>query len=180
MTPPPKRGRGGKRRRRPAVQEDQLASSSTSMRAYMETRRWLLATHGPVCAYCGVKGVAGEMTLDHLTPRRGQSAYDRRDNLVLCCKRCNQAKADKPFLAYLLAQPRRAVTLLKYGAHLSDEILHHVRHLAGNRLAAEPAQPARPPREVFGRDPDEESPYADEPQPTAKRPAARRSRRKRH
>src|SRR5688572_26499350 len=99
MNPPPKRGRGAKRRRRSAVPDEQHASQSTSLRAYMETRRWLLATHGPVCAYCGVKGVAAEMTLDHLTPRRGQSAYDRRDNLVLCCKRCNSAKADKPFLA---------------------------------------------------------------------------------
>jgi hypothetical protein len=179
MSPPPKRGRGGKRRRRPAAQEQQHASSSTSLKAYMETRRWLLATHGPVCAYCGVKGVATEMTLDHLTPRRGQSAYDRRDNLVLCCKRCNSAKSDKPFLAYLLAQPRRAVTLLRYGGHLSDEILHHVRHLAGNRVLKEPSEAAPPPREVFGPDPDGESPYADEPRPPAKRPAARRSRRKR-
>ncbi|MBL8959382.1 MAG: HNH endonuclease, partial [Gemmatimonadetes bacterium] len=49
------------------------------------------------------------MTLDHVTPRRGQTAYDRRDNLVLCCKRCNSAKADKPFMVYLLAQRTRAV-----------------------------------------------------------------------
>jgi len=45
--------------------------------------------------------------------RKGQSAYDRRDNLVLACKRCNTAKADKPFLVFLLAQRSRAERLLR-------------------------------------------------------------------
>jgi len=54
----------------------------TGRAAYAETRRWLLDTHGPVCAYCGRTFTARTLTLDHVTPRRGQSAYDRRDNLV--------------------------------------------------------------------------------------------------
>jgi 5-methylcytosine-specific restriction endonuclease McrA len=45
------------------------------------------------------------ITLDHVTPRRGRDAYDRRDNLVLACQRCNGLKADKPILAFLLARP---------------------------------------------------------------------------
>ena len=35
------------------------------------------------------------MTLDHVAPRRGQSAFDRRDNLVLCCRACNMLKKDQ-------------------------------------------------------------------------------------
>jgi hypothetical protein len=96
-----------------------------------------------------------------VAPRRGQSAYDRRDNLVLCCKRCNAAKGDKPFLAYLLGQRGRATNLLRYGAHLSEGILHNVRHLAGEPAPAA-AVTSLPPRVFYGQD-DEESPYLDSP-----------------
>jgi 5-methylcytosine-specific restriction endonuclease McrA len=44
------------------------------------------------------------MTLDHVAPRRGQSAYDRRDNLVLACPECNAAKRDMAPIAFLLAR----------------------------------------------------------------------------
>lgn len=98
------------------------------------------------------------MTLDHVTPRRGQTAYDRRDNLVLCCKRCNGAKADKPFLAFLFAQKARAANLLRYGEHLSEGILDLCRQLAGVPPSAG-ARKAAEPRLVFGPDDDDESPY---------------------
>lgn len=62
-----------------------------------------------------------------MRPRRGQSAYDRPDNLVLACRECNAAKADLPFLAFLLARRSRGVYLLHYGAHLSDPIKQMVR-----------------------------------------------------
>jgi hypothetical protein len=104
------------------------------------------------------------MTLDHVTPRRGQTAYDRRDNLVLCCKRCNAAKADKPFLAYLLAQRARAVNLLRYGEHLSEGILDLCRQLAGSD--AIPPAPRKPKkrRVVYGDEPgSDDSPYSDSP-----------------
>jgi 5-methylcytosine-specific restriction endonuclease McrA len=91
------------------------------------------------------------MTLDHVTPRKGQTAYDRRDNLVLACKRCNAAKADKPFLAFLFASKTRAKNLLRYGEHLSEGILDLCRQLAGN------VPPA--PRPLFGKEKDWESPY---------------------
>jgi hypothetical protein len=102
------------------------------------------------------------MTLDHVTPRRGLTAYDRRDNLVLCCKRCNAAKADKPFVAYLLAQRGRAANLLRYGAHLSHGILDLVRHLAGDAAMLEVAGRIEV-RVVYGQDDDDESPYLDSP-----------------
>ena len=60
--------------------------------------------------------------MDHVRPRRGQSAYDRPDNLVLACNTCNSAKADTPFLAFLFARRSRGVYLLHYGDHLSDPI----------------------------------------------------------
>src|SRR5687768_17042577 len=114
MSPAPRKRRRGTGRA-PQAQ----TSVPTSRLAYTETRLWLLARHGPVCAYCERRVTDKTITLDHVTPRRGQSAFDRRDNLVLCCKACNGLKKDLSFLAFLLQRPARAVSLLKYGTHLS-------------------------------------------------------------
>jgi HNH endonuclease len=70
------------------------------------------------------------MTLDHVAPRRGQSAYDRRDNLVLACPGCNMAKRDLAPIAFLLGSRRRAANLVRYGAHLSPMLLDLARSLA--------------------------------------------------
>lgn len=153
-----RRGRRGRGKGTP----QQHTSVPTSRDAYVETRYWLLKQHGPVCAYCGLKHKADKMTLDHVTPRRGLTAYDRRDNLVLCCKRCNSAKADRPFMVYLLAQRKRAINLLRYGQHLSHGILDLVRHMAGD--AAPDVSGTIAPRVVYGPDPDDDdSPYLDSP-----------------
>ncbi len=69
------------------------------------------------------------MTLDHVAPRRGQTAYDRRDNLVLACQSCNAAKRDLAPLAFLLGARKRAKNLLRYGAHLSAGLLDLARSL---------------------------------------------------
>ena len=124
------------RRRGRGTAAPQLTSSSTSRTAYAETKRWLIAQHGPVCAYCGRRVTPGSVTLDHVTPRRGQTAYDRRDNLVLACEDCNGAKADMPILAFLLRKRERAAVLLRYGAHLSPMLVDLVRGLvpAGGEL----------------------------------------------
>lgn len=99
-----------------------------------------------------------------MTPRKGQTAYDRRDNLVLCCKRCNSAKADKPFLMYLLAQRLRATNLARYGQHLSKGILDIVLPLAGEFEVA-PIRQAEPsgPRPYYGAEYADDSPYSDSP-----------------
>ena len=127
----PKRARRS-RRRSPyaAVEQERSVSLPTDREAYGETRRWLLAQHGPVCAYCARKVPEGEITLDHVTPRRGRTAYDRRDNLVLACRRCNGLKADKPILAYLMAHRPRAASLLFYGRHLSPMLVDLARNMA--------------------------------------------------
>lgn len=162
MTNPAKRRSRRPRRGRPDAHIPQHSSVSTSREAYAETRRWLLAQHGPTCAYCGVESSPRNITLDHVTPRKGQTAYDRRDNLVLACKRCNSAKADKPFLMYLLAQRVRAINLARYGQHLSDGILDIVRPLAGDLPPLPPKNEMRP-RVVYGRDVEDDSPYSESP-----------------
>src|SRR5690242_4687646 len=129
----PARRRGGRNRAGKSKRhQSQHSSQPTSRVAYAETREWLLMSHGPICAYCGVKYSPRSLTLDHVTPRKGQSAYDRRDNLVLACKRCNTAKADKPFLVFLFAQRSRAERLLRYGDHLSEGIKSILRPMVGD------------------------------------------------
>ena len=160
----PGRRRGGRKKRGAPKRAPQHSSQPTSRVAYGETREWLLKSHGPICAYCGVEYSARSLTLDHVTPRKGQSAYDRRDNLVLACKRCNTAKADKPFLVFLLAQRTRAERLLRYGDHLSDGIKDILRHMVGDLPPLpEPAPTRKPARKKYGaKNDDEDSPYREE------------------
>lgn len=99
----------------------------SSGRSQQSHRDWLLEQHGSVCAYCGQEVPTETITLDHVRPRRGQTAYDRPDNLVLACRPCNAAKADTPFLAFLMARRSRGVFLLHYGEHLSDGIKEMAR-----------------------------------------------------
>jgi 5-methylcytosine-specific restriction endonuclease McrA len=102
----------------------------------VQTRLWLLERHGSVCAYCDREVDADSITLDHVTPRKGQTAYDRRDNLVLACPACNARKADQPLLTFLLANRERAIHLARYGTHLSPGLQKLVRELAGPEASA--------------------------------------------
>ncbi|HEY9228574.1 MAG TPA: hypothetical protein VIP11_18110, partial [Gemmatimonadaceae bacterium] len=79
--------------------------------------------------------------------RRGQTAYDRRDNLVLACTTCNAAKRDQAPLAFLLASRNRAVNLLSYGEHLSPMLVDLARSLV--------------PPGTITRAADDDSPYRD-------------------
>lgn len=134
----------------------ELTSHPTSRNAMVNTRAWLLEEYGPHCAYCGGRFAARVMTLDHVAPRRGQTAYDRRDNLVLCCRDCNAAKRDMAPLAFLLGVRTRAANLVRYGAHLSAGLLDLARPLV--RSETEPLSP----RKRYGpAEDDEESPYRD-------------------
>lgn len=101
---------------------------------------------------------ASTITLDHVAPRRGQSAYDRRDNLVLACEECNGAKADMPILAFLLRKRERATTLLRYGAHLSPMLVDLVRGLVP--ADSEPRRVKESFDDLFDDDAD---PYVDSP-----------------
>lgn len=131
MTARKQRRRGGPAKRSPYGAAHRDTSLPTSRGAYGDTRDWLLKRHGPICAYCGRKVAARTITLDHVTPRRGQTAYDRRDNLVLCCKSCNGLKADAPILKFLLGKRERARNLLHFGDHLSPMLVAMAKDLAG-------------------------------------------------
>lgn len=155
LTIPKKRGRSRRGRGTGKPQEPQLTSHSTSRAAYAETRRWLLERHGPICAYCGRTYKPLDITLDHVAPRRGRSAYDRRDNLVLACKPCNAAKADMPLLAFLFRNRARAVSFVRYADHLSPMLLDLVRPIAAG-MGAEFADADSPYRDVNWKEPTRE------------------------
>ena len=107
-------------------------------------RRWLIDKYGSVCAYCGTEIPEERTTLDHVYPRKGQTAYDRPDNLVIACQVCNAAKADTPFLSFLMAKRSRGVYLLHYGDHLSEPIKELARRASERSLlAAEDGAPVR-------------------------------------
>jgi 5-methylcytosine-specific restriction endonuclease McrA len=144
-----------------------LTSLPTTRNAQVATRAWLLKHYGPHCAYCGFKFPSREMTLDHVAPRRGQTAYDRRDNLVLACRPCNALKRDQAPLAFLLARKSRVPHLLKYGAHLSTGLLDLARPLVrkrepSNEPSNESTPASQPGRIRWGAsDDDGPSPYRD-------------------
>jgi hypothetical protein len=62
---------------------------SAEMRLYVRQRA------GFACEYCGVAehDTGGELTVDHFHPQ-SLGGPDHADNLLYCCQRCNQYKAD--------------------------------------------------------------------------------------
>lgn len=57
------------------------------------SRKNILLRDHYTCQYCGKVFTPGELTLDHVTPKsRGGSS--NWDNLVACCKRCNNRKGN--------------------------------------------------------------------------------------
>jgi 5-methylcytosine-specific restriction endonuclease McrA len=156
-----RRSRNGKAHNgRPQHAHPKLTSLPTHRGALAATRSWLLAQHGPVCAYCNGRFEAGVMTLDHVAPRRGQTAYDRRDNLVLACPACNAAKRDMAPLAFLLARRSRAAHLLRFGSHLSPMLVELARSLVQGNGATN-GNGAANGNGASHRPIDEDSPYLD-------------------
>jgi len=165
-----RRSRRGKGSAYAAAPKVTLTSVPTGRAAYTDTREWLLEQHGPVCAYCESAIPLRSVTLDHVTPRRGQTAYDRRDNLVLCCKACNAVKKDKPIMAFLLGSRKRVIAMYKYGQHLSHQLVEMVKDLLPpeERPVLPTVPHARRVRrktsaEIFGDHGRGGSPYLDEP-----------------
>jgi hypothetical protein len=102
------------------------------------------------------------MTLDHVAPRRGLTAFDRRDNLVLACKGCNALKRDQAPLAFLLGSRVRANNLVRYGAHLSPMLVDLARSLASESAASASQQTVDELAKWFDLiDQTDESPYLD-------------------
>lgn len=171
-----RRGKGGAYAAAPRVT---LTSVPTGRAAYTDTREWLLEQHGPVCAYCETTVPVRSITLDHVTPRRGQTAYDRRDNLVLCCKACNAVKKDKPLLVFLLGSRKRVIAMYKYGQHLSHQLVEMVKDLLPpDERPGLPTVPhakrvrRKTSAEIFGDRGHGGSPYLDESPVAHRAPAA--------
>jgi len=101
------------------------------------------------------------MTLDHVAPRRGQTAFDRRDNLVLACRSCNEKKRDLAPLAFLLGLRSRAANLVRYGSHLSEGLLDLARSLLRPEELSTGASNIDHKRWDAATEPDEDSPYRD-------------------
>jgi hypothetical protein len=59
------------------------------------TRRLVRERAGFACEYCGVTetDIGGELTIDHFQPR-AYGGTDHTENLLYCCHRCNEYKAD--------------------------------------------------------------------------------------
>jgi len=81
------------------------------------------------CEFCGVTetDTGGELTVDHYQPR-AKGGGDSLENLLYCCPRCNQYKADywptKPDDP-LLWNPRREPSSQHF-LELDDGTLHHL------------------------------------------------------
>lgn len=60
-----------------------------------EARRIVRERANFCCEYCGVseQDTGGELTIDHFQPQ-AKSGTDDLTNLLCCCQRCNQYKAD--------------------------------------------------------------------------------------
>jgi|GEM_PF-2730088 5-methylcytosine-specific restriction endonuclease McrA len=74
-----------------------------------ELREYLLEKWGRRCAYCGKENVPLE--IEHIHPKsRGGS--DRVSNLTLACRRCNEAKGNRPVEAFLADRPEVLTRIL--------------------------------------------------------------------
>ena len=58
------------------------------------SRKNILVRDRHTCQYCGSSHSASDLTLDHVVPRSrgGKSTWE---NLVSCCRRCNNRKGDR-------------------------------------------------------------------------------------
>ena len=73
------------------VSEDTIRREKARARDLRKTRWWQQKTASGECYYCGRQVGIKALTMDHLVPlaRGGRST---KDNLVPCCKECNNKK----------------------------------------------------------------------------------------
>ena len=74
----------------------QLQGGAMSPRSIYREERIKLV-NARQCAYCGQ---TGQLTLDHLFPRK-RGGSDSGDNLVYSCQSCNSSKGDKDLFTWL-------------------------------------------------------------------------------
>lgn len=73
------------------VSEDEIRRERRRARELRNSQWWKNRTSKGVCAHCGGRFPARELTMDHLVPviRGGKST---RSNVVPSCKPCNSAR----------------------------------------------------------------------------------------
>lgn len=73
------------------IDEAQIKRERAKARQLRKTRWWQQKTATGTCYYCGQRVAHRDLTMDHLVPltRGGRST---KDNLVPCCKDCNNKK----------------------------------------------------------------------------------------
>jgi len=73
------------------IDEASIRTERNKARNLRKTRWWQQKTASGTCHYCGGKVGFKNLTMDHIIPlaRGGRST---RDNLVPCCKECNNRK----------------------------------------------------------------------------------------
>ncbi|MCB2215470.1 HNH endonuclease [Desulfofustis glycolicus] len=73
------------------IDEAQIKRERAKARQLRRTRWWQQKTAAGTCYYCGQRVAHRDLTMDHLVPltRGGRST---KDNLVPCCKECNNKK----------------------------------------------------------------------------------------
>lgn len=74
-----------------AIDESIIKAERNKARSLRKTRWWQQKTASGTCYYCGQKVGYANLTMDHIIPlaRGGRST---KDNLVQCCKECNNKK----------------------------------------------------------------------------------------
>jgi 5-methylcytosine-specific restriction endonuclease McrA len=90
-------------------------------RKSLSRKNILLRDHN-TCQYCGHVFPPLELTLDHVTPRSrgGDSSWD---NLVACCRRCNNRKGDRTpeeSGMHLLKKPQ------SFSIHVNRQIIRYM------------------------------------------------------
>ncbi len=73
------------------IDDATLRREKGKARELRKSRWWKQKLAAGLCYYCGEKKPAAELTMDHIVPlaRGGRST---KDNLVPCCKECNNRK----------------------------------------------------------------------------------------
>src|SRR2546426_7861459 len=90
-------------------------------RKSLSRKNILLRDHN-TCQYCGRVFAPQDLTLDHITPRSrgGDSAWD---NLVTCCRSCNNRKGDR-------SAENSGMRLIKrpqaYNLHVNRQIIRYL------------------------------------------------------
>lgn len=98
-----------------------------------EVREYLLEKWGRSCVYCNAQNL--RLEIDHISPK-SKGGSDRVSNLTICCRACNEKKANKPIETFLKEKPNILAKILKHSKRpLRDTAaVNATRYAIGNVL----------------------------------------------